>query len=285
MDLAFYKLHSTGGDYILTSFIQETAPDLTLFPSLASMICKRRTGVGANGLLVLTRGIEHPMKLHFFPPGRNAAPGIPLDAIACAGRYAFNLGIANHNRISAESDFGPITVDAIDSVNFRIDAGSPADDGTGEIIDLSADADIIKSVQAGGRRMPFSPIKLQKRYAVIATESRPRSIRRIAAELAEGGELDGYETAFLRTVSQDECVGYCWSREWLPDHAEAMAACAAVGILAGFCDNEVTIRFRSYLLHAQWKDRRLYITVPTDYICSGSFSVEDEVLERARSTA
>jgi diaminopimelate epimerase len=286
MDLAFYKLHSTGGDYILSSFVQEPDPDLSVFPALGRLICKRRTGVGANGLLVVTRGIEHAIRLHYFPSARMPGGDIPADAILCAGRYAFNLGLADHSRISAETDNGPVAVEVIDSVNFRIDLGMPSDPETGREIAPTANTELLRTARAEGRRVPYSPISLRKKYAVIATENRPRSIRNLAMEIRDSRDLSGYQPVFMRLISNDECAGYAWATDGEPDHAESIAACAAVGILSGFCDNEVTVRFRSYMIHAQWQpsDGRIYVTAPTEYICTGSYSVEDELLQLSTAT-
>ncbi len=286
MDFAFYKLHSTGGDYILSSFIHGPQPDLSLFPALANIICKRRTGVGANGLLVIARGIEHPIKLHYYSARSEEVHGIPGDALACAARYAFNLGLAENSRISAESDYGAITIEVIDSTNFRVDLGFPTHPETGEEILPTINTEIIETARAAGRRQPFSPISLLEKYAVVTTERSPKAIRQLAMLLSDSVELSGYQPVFMRSISQEECSGYYWVTNSTPDHAEAMGACAVVGILHGFCDNEVTIRFRSYMLHAQWQrsDGRLYVTAPTEYVCSGSYSVEDEVLERNRHT-
>ncbi len=99
MDLTFYKLHSTGGDYILSSFLHGPSPDFSVFPGAAARICKRRTGVGANGLLVLSKGVEHPLKASFYP-GNNLSAPLPGDATVCMGRYAFDSGLADKTRIA-----------------------------------------------------------------------------------------------------------------------------------------------------------------------------------------
>ena len=276
MDLTFYKLHSTGGDYVLSSFIHGPAPDLSIFPRVAKSICKRRTGIGANGLLVLCRGSEHPFSLHFFPAhGDNGS--IPADALVCVGRYAFDSGLANNNRISGESDFGAVTIEAIDSGNFRVDLGVPAHPDTGDEIHLSADVDLMDTVKVGGRRIPYSPINLHDNYAVVITDKRPQSIRLLAISMSHHEDLAGFQPVFLRSIKSDECTGYSWAANRTPDHARSMAACAAVGILNGICDDEVAINFRSHMLFVQWRQRegRLYVTAPAEYICSGSYYFDD----------
>jgi diaminopimelate epimerase len=278
MDLSFYKLHSTGGDYIIISFLHHNEPDFSVFPEVAYRICRRRTGIGANGLLILTQGVEHALKAHFFPA---SGPPRPLsgDAIVCVGRFAFDSGLADNTRISCETDFGVVTVDAIDSVNFRIDLGPPRNTANNEEITPASNINLNETVSIAGIRLPFTSIRVISDYAVVNTERRPRAIKRMAEELSRSELLAQRQAVFMRSVSDEEISVYAWaSTDNLPDHAGGTAACASAGILNGFCDNELTARFRSYLLYVQWRQEegRLLVTAPSEYICSGSYYIDSD---------
>jgi diaminopimelate epimerase len=281
MDLNFYKLHSTGGDYIVSSFLHDPPPDFSVFPGAASRICKRRTGVGANGLLVITKGIEHALKASFYPANSPQSP-LPGDATVCMGRFAFDSGLADNTRISCESDFGVVTTDAIDSANFRVDLGPPRNPADGEVIDPSKDVNLNETVRVGGKRLPYTPVGIHSNYAVVITDRSPRAIRRLALELSRLEEMANIQPVFMRSISHEEIAVYSWTSSGdTPDHVGGVAACVTAGILNGFCDSEVTVRFRSYLLFVQWnqKEGRLLVTAPSEYICSGSFYIDDEVLQ------
>ncbi|MBN1685819.1 MAG: hypothetical protein JW852_04145 [Spirochaetales bacterium] len=278
MDLSFYKLHSTGGDYIIISFLHYDQPDFSLLPKAAHRICNRRTGVGANGLLILTQGVEHALKAHFFPASGPQRP-LPGDAVVCMGRFAFDSGLADNTRISCETDFGAVTVDAIDSVNFRVDLGAPRNTANNEEITPASNINLNETASISGVRLPFTSIRVITDYAVIHTERRPRAIRKLAEEFSRSRLLAQRQAVFMRSVSNEEISVYSWaSTASLPDHAGGAAACAAAGILNGFCDNELTARFRSYLLYVQWRqeENRLLLTAPTEYICSGSYYIDSD---------
>lgn len=280
MDLTFYKLHSTGGDYIVSSFLHEPQPDFSILPGAAARICKRRTGVGANGLLVLTKGVEHPIKATFYPAYREERP-LTNDAVVCMGRYAFDSGLAANTRISCESDFGAVTAEAIDSTNFRVELGTPKNPGDDEIVDLSSEVNQNKTARVGGRRLPYTPVRFHSDYSVIITDRSPRTIRRLALELSNVKELKNFQPIFVRSISNEEIAVYSWAVSGrTPDHIEGVAAGVTAGILNGFCDSEVTVRFRSELLYTQWNQRegRVLVTAPSEYICSGSFYIDDEIL-------
>ena len=112
----------------------------------------------------------------------------------------------------------------------------------------------------------------------LLTESAKRGgDKRLAADLSTNETLRQLQPAFMRLLSDEEIVIYAWADAGRrPDHAESAGACAMAGILNGFCEHEVTVRFRSYLLFVQWleRERRLFVTAPAEYICSGSYYIE-----------
>ncbi len=278
MDITFYKLHSTGGDYLLANYLHGEAPDFSVFPMVASRICRRRTGVGANGLLILTSGVEHALTVKFYLPSGEEST-LPGDAVACMGRFAFDSGLVDKSRISCESDYGVITVDVIDSANFRIDLGAPKDIESGSPIHPTSEINLNKTVSVEGKRLPFTCLRLVSEYAVFSTERRPSSAKRLAAELSGHDAIGGLQPVFMRSMSDQEISAYMWSGSGsTPDHAGGVGACAIAGILNGFCEREVTVRLRSFLLFVQWleQDGRVLVTVPSEYICSGSYYIEIE---------
>ena len=276
MDISFYKLHSTGGDYLVTSFLHDQSPDFSVFPVVATRICKRRTGVGANGLLLLTKGVEHALHVSFFLPTGEQCP-LPGDAVACMGRFAFDSGFADKSRISCESDFGVVTTDVIDSANFRVDLGSPRDISNGKEISITSDTNLNRTVSIEGKRFPYTAIRLLADYVVFNTIRRPAAAKTLAAELSGHENLKQIQPVFMRSISDEEFSAYAWTAAGkTPDHVSSVGACATAGMLNGFCESEVTVRFRSYLLFAQWLERegRILVTAPTEYICSGSYYIE-----------
>jgi diaminopimelate epimerase len=278
MDVSFYKLHSTGGDYIVTNFLHSPTPDVAVFPRVASHICKRRTGVGANGLIVLTQGVEHALKASFFLPTGEQRP-LPGDAVACMGRFAFDSGLADNSRISCESDYGVVTADVIDSANFRIDFGIPREIATDKKIIPTSEINLNRTVSVDGKRLPFTPVRLISDYAVFSTSKRPSAAKKLAATLSEHEGLSLLQPVFMRMISDQEISAYTWTVAGkTPDHAGSVGACVTAGILNGFCEAEVTVRFRSFLLFVQWleHDGRVLVTAPSEYICSGSYYIEPE---------
>lgn len=90
-DLAFTKMQGVGNDFIVVDGRGEAALD---WPSLAITACHRKTGVGADGLLVLDHSdssdsADFTMRM-FNPDG---TPDVCGNGLRCIARYAVECGI------------------------------------------------------------------------------------------------------------------------------------------------------------------------------------------------
>jgi diaminopimelate epimerase len=89
LEIPFAKLHGLGNDFIVVRSEGLPAPRA----ELARAICRRNTGVGADGLLVLTpsRDKQRPARLRFFNADGSEAE-MSGNGIRCAAAYL----VANH---------------------------------------------------------------------------------------------------------------------------------------------------------------------------------------------
>jgi diaminopimelate epimerase len=125
------KLHATGNDFLVWSALARTAPRDVAAP-LARALCDRRTGIGADGLILLTPGVggaDATMTLHNADGGiaemsgngirclawAAAAAGLGGDALVVdtgAGRRTVELDRDPSGRVRAATvDMGPVTFD------------------------------------------------------------------------------------------------------------------------------------------------------------------------------
>jgi diaminopimelate epimerase len=91
IDIPFAKFHGLGNDFVVTR-TEGLPPSLA---ELARAICKRNTGVGADGLLVLSRprNRKHAARLRFFNADGSEAE-MSGNGIRCAGAYLLTDKIA-----------------------------------------------------------------------------------------------------------------------------------------------------------------------------------------------
>lgn len=91
MDIPFTKLHGNGNDFILVDEWQgEVIPD-EMKPRFAAVYCDRRFGVGADGVLFLSRSGKDDLRMRIFQPDESEA-GMCGNGIRCLVKYAYDQG-------------------------------------------------------------------------------------------------------------------------------------------------------------------------------------------------
>jgi diaminopimelate epimerase len=137
------KLHATGNDFLVWTMLDGDTPPVS--PVLARALCDRHTGVGADGLILLTSGssgADATMTLYNADGGvaemsgngirclawAAAAAGIDGDTLVVdtgGGRRAVDLARDAAGRVvGATVDMGPVT---FDPTEIPVDADSPFD--------------------------------------------------------------------------------------------------------------------------------------------------------------
>lgn len=280
MELEFYKIHTCQNDFILVSYLyRKEAPALEWFPTIARSMCSRHLGVGANGLIVLLPGVEHPVKLLVFRPNGQPAE-LYNDALLCMSRYAFDSGVAGGERIAVECPTGIKTVDFIDSNHFRISIGTPRSiDDMSELHELP-DRDYHKTVEVDGKKVPFTPVHLQYSAAVVFAGDTGRSkLKRLSRSMRRSPAMtDPGHPVFSRIYSKDEIEIFTWFKQEAVDYASAAGAATVSAVLNGLSDREVIAHCNKQELYVQWVQsaNEVLVTSAADYIFSGSYYLEEE---------
>src|SRR6056297_1637667 len=106
MEFQFYKVFLAEHDYILINSFTNRLPDADQRPGFLRKISDRHTGVGGLGVIILSRDAEHSASLNFFTAnGSEKAPS--PEVVMCAGRYAFDYGLAQKEEIVLQTAGGP----------------------------------------------------------------------------------------------------------------------------------------------------------------------------------
>ena len=274
MEIDFFKLHTCTSDYILVNLLYKNQLDQKWFSSLAKKICRRKTGVGANGVIYLVRGDEFSVRLVY--RDRRGKEGVLCnDALMCAGRFAFDSGLADQSQIVMETDWGIKAVEVIDSTSFRIDLGPPmATDMISELRDLS-DVEVNRRVEIDGRTYIITPLHLQKNAAVVIAGEDGLNISYMGKKIRESQSDPDLVPVFVRIYSREEIAMAGWR---VNDLSSAGGAGAVAAVLNGFCDPVLTVNYRRHALFVQWNQlsNHILVTSPAEYVFSGSYYFEEE---------
>ena len=97
MRLLFTKLSGAGNDFIL--FDKKINPELELNSPLIAKICNRRTGIGADGVLVISNDDRTTFGMHYFNADGTSG-SLCANGARCALKYAKESGMIGLEKVS-----------------------------------------------------------------------------------------------------------------------------------------------------------------------------------------
>ena len=95
--LFFTKLSGAGNDFIL--FDKKMNPDLELNSQLIAKICSRRTGIGADGVLVISNDDRTAFRMDYFNADGTSG-SLCANGARCALKYAMESGLIGMQAVS-----------------------------------------------------------------------------------------------------------------------------------------------------------------------------------------
>jgi len=275
MEINFYKIQIGGNDLLLVNQINKKIDNPDMFPTFVRNICKRSKGVGANGVIFLYKGTEHPVKMNFYN-SRGYNSNISYDAILCSAKYVFDYGLAGSDYIAIETDFGVFTVDCIDSSNFRISLGEPGAEDGGALKE-NEDFDFSKELIIEGRSITYTPVTLKDTGISIFTSTKQKHDKK---EISNFFNIffknKQYRTVFIKIFNNEQIELETFSYYYSRDNCFISAVAGVASVLNGLCDRELTIYYKLDTLFFQWdkETNHVYITGQPSYVFSGSYYYE-----------
>lgn len=175
--LPFVKMQGVGNDFALFDWRDAGPHDEPDWASIAPQLCDRRFGIGADGILVLSRTRHADLWMRMFNP--DGSPDVCGNGLRCVARYAFEqsaepvgslriLTLAGVRRAQIHRDAGG----AFHSVTVtmgqpRFDPpGIPMRVGTSPVVDFPLDL-------GTGRRLLITALSTGSTHAVTFRESLP----------------------------------------------------------------------------------------------------------------
>jgi diaminopimelate epimerase len=167
--LAFIKAHGAGNDFlVLDEADRAIGPDLSL---LAPVLCCRRTGVGADGLLVIRRGSIPHMECWNADGSRAESCGNGLRIVAMVLRQK------GYSEETISTDSGPVEIHFEESAH---------DDVFSVEVSLGiAQVDLPRSISVGASDVLVTPVCIGNPHLVVCVDldSAPESVSRLGPSL------------------------------------------------------------------------------------------------------
>lgn len=196
--MKFTKMHGAGNDFVIINTLEEEA-DLSDIPRLAKTLCSRRTGIGADGLMLAVKAEgDADFKLLFYNSDGSLGEMCGNGA-RCIARYGFEHGLAGKTQ-RIETTAGLVTGERISKTLYRIRLNDPS------IIDLGRGG--CAYVELGDPGIPHAVLIKDDWDAV--SEDKLRSLGkklRYSTAFPKGANV-----SFVRLTGKDEIKAVTYER-------------------------------------------------------------------------
>jgi diaminopimelate epimerase len=279
--MKFTKIHSLGNDFLIideseTPIIKEKEP-------LARLMCKRHTGVGADGLLVISIKNKSKGLVDFrIFNADGTEPEVSGNGLRCAASYLYYQKKIESNHILFSTTAGKRECELIEQNNhsfkLKIEMGVPHfssqkipfDDGSlhDQVIDypLSINKKIfpITLVSIGnphcGIFFDRFPARIEWHQLGYEIEFHPFFPKRINIE-------------FIRVLNRKEIEVLFWDRGVGETLSSGSGACAAAvsSILKDLTERKVDVKTSMGALVVEWEKEKIYQTGPSQIVFDGNY--------------
>ncbi len=91
MEIPFTKLHGNGNDFVLIDEYEKTVIPDDMKAQFAALYCDRRFGIGADGILYLSKSVTCDIRMRIFQPDESEAE-MCGNGVRCLAKYAADAG-------------------------------------------------------------------------------------------------------------------------------------------------------------------------------------------------
>src|SRR5690606_29059244 len=115
--MRFIKMHGAGNDYVYIDCFQETVPGDVA--ELARRMSDRHTGVGGDGIVLITPSEQAPVRMRMFNADGSEAE-MCGNALRCVAKYVAERELVTGNEFPIETGAGVLTVEIVERSGNRV---------------------------------------------------------------------------------------------------------------------------------------------------------------------
>ena len=262
----FVKSHGLGNDYLV---VDPHALPFDLTPETVRVICDRRHGVGADGVLALDTPGGADFGLRIFNPDGSLAE-TSGNGVRIFAKYLREHGRTDRDRFRIRTAGGVVTV-RLELQGHRVTSVT-ADMGRAEFGEL-------KELELGGGRIRVTIVSLGNPHCVVLVDDVAAVDVMRLGPLIERHEAFPQRTnvQFAQVRSRSEIEIRIWERGAGYTLASGTSSCAAVAAAqrAGLVDREVVVTMPGGQLEVRIADQDdLWLRGPVEEVATGEFSPE-----------
>lgn len=277
--LAFSKYQGTGNDFLVID--GRSYMPVVDWATAAPFLCDRHYGVGADGLLLVSRS-DHALVKMEVVNADGSRPEMCGNGIRCVARFLHDRGEVGFGPFDVETDAGVLHPEVLPDGEVRVDmgppvlergripmAGPPHERAIEEPVGMGSGMVLVTAVSMGN---PHAVIFVRDLDKVPVADWGPRLEENDlfpARANIEFAEVAGPKLARMRV----------WERGSGITLACGTGACATLvaGVLTGRLEREATIQLPGGPLSIRWDENdHLWLTGPAEHVFDGRVQLPGE---------
>ncbi|MBX3437411.1 MAG: diaminopimelate epimerase [Planctomycetaceae bacterium] len=247
--MQFVKMHGAGNDYVyIDCFREQFAGDV---PALARAVSDRHTGVGGDGLVLITPSERAPVRMRMFNADGSEAE-MCGNAIRCVAKYASEAGLADGDRFSIETGKGVLTVTIVERSGGRVEQvqvnmGAPILRGEDIPTTLPGNPPLSVPLAVGDEILEVTCVSMGNPHCVtFVDEITDRHVLQLGPQIERHAAFPNRVNAeFISVISPEAFEMRVWERGSGETMACGTGACAAA--VAGYLNGKTGRQVRAHL--------------------------------------
>ncbi len=279
--MQFIKMHGAGNDYVYVDCFREQVPSDVA--DVARAVSDRHTGIGGDGLVLITPSEQAPVRMRMFNADGSEAE-MCGNALRCVAKYAAEEGLATGDEFPIETGTGVLTVTIVERSGARVDQvrvnmGAPILVSADIPTTLPGDPPQNVPLDVGGETFEVTCVSMGNPHCVtFVDEITDRHVLTLGPQIEHHPAFPNrVNVEFIRVVSPSEFEMRVWERGSGETMACGTGACAVAvaGVLTGRFERRVQAHLRGGDLKLEWSEGGdVFMTGPATEVFRGEWPSE-----------
>jgi diaminopimelate epimerase len=274
-DLRIWKYHGTGNDFLMLEDLDDERP---LTSRLVAALCDRHLGVGADGVIRVTR-LHPPAVASFFMDYWNADGSVAEmcgNGVRCLAKLVFERGHTTATEVDVDTRAGVkhLSLHVANGVVRSVTVGmGPARLARADVPMTGGEPDqpfLLEPFEVDGRTFKASAVSMGNPHLVLFVEEDPdgMDVGRIGPLVERDARFPNGTNVEFVAVHGDGLKVRVWERGVGETMACGTGACAALVAAneAGLVAARAPIRFPGGELSVERADAQVYLTGPAECV-------------------
>lgn len=280
--IKFTKMQGLGNDFVLVDYEEIKNSDIPL-SELATRMCDRKFGIGADGLIVVN---PDDMKSNTDVCWRilnsdGSEPQMCGNGMRCFAQYVFNHGLVKEKKFSVNTLAGTIIPEVLDNDLVRVNMGKPILEAEKIPVKSNLFPVLNDTLQAEDRTFQFSAVSMGNPHCLIFTDENTEELAIKYGSSIENNPIFPEKTnvEFIKVISEKHIKINVWERGCGITLACGTGACASTvaAILNNLTENKVKADLPGGSLTIEWagnsidKDNDVFMTGSAKVVFEGEY--------------